>query len=118
MRSQLLLTQKKAVEEALNRVNQPMEFDEAVYSQVQNYTKQVVFRTDKFFTCDDDVDDYSDPLSPGAVVMKALDIPPERQQAFMKQYGPAIFEGVNAQRQNSQTALGKKVKGKNVACLL
>jgi hypothetical protein len=86
-------------------------FDGAVYLQVIALSKSLVFRTHKFFTDQEDVDDFSEKHSPGVLIMDNLRIPPERRAAFWNQYKMAMLEGVNSQRQNAQTAIGGKLKG-------
>jgi hypothetical protein len=95
----------------LEWMNKMEEFDQTVYSRVKELSKSLVFRTHKFFTTQEDIDDYTMPLSPGAMIMNKLSVPQERRAAFWNQYKLGMKEGFDAQRQNVQTAIGNKWKG-------
>jgi hypothetical protein len=107
------LKQQKEKErrDMLDRMNKTEAFDQTMYNRVKELSKSLVFRTHKFFTTQEDIDDYTTPLSPGAMIMNKLSVPQERRAAFWNQYKLGMKEGFDAQRQNVQTAIGNKWKG-------
>lgn len=105
-------TSESQRKEMVDRMAKTEPFDPTVFLQVTELSKKLVFRTHKFFTRQEDVDDYSEKHSPGALIMDKLHIPPERRAPFWNQYKMAMLEGVNQQRQNTQTSIGAKLKGK------
>jgi hypothetical protein len=47
-----------------------------------------------------------------ALIMDEMGVPPERRAAFWNQYKMVMLDGVNQQRQKTQTSIGAKWKGK------
>ena len=103
---------RNTMENTLRQVNSPEEFDETTYTNVHTYGKKTLFRTHKFFTCDETIANYSVEGSPGDLTMKAFGIPDARKAAWWKVYYKAIEEGINYARQTAQTMIGKKLKDK------
>lgn len=91
--------------------NAPEEFDPTIWDRVNNYGKNQLFRTMKFY--DSDVmGDYLQDGSQGRRFLEFFEVNDARMGPFMSKYSDALRQGVDYQRNTSQTQIGKMIKGK------
>ena len=99
-------------QQTLEKANELEPFDQLVNARVEEWARKELCHVIKFYTCEEDVADFTRNGSPGDLAIKYFNVAPERAGPWWVKYHGATKSRLNYFQHTSQTQIGWALKSK------